>query len=694
VQRAASGVVILFAAIAAGAQQADRQFRVERPIVLSGAGPQRLAIDVPLLARGQRFRHVRSMERAEARAEGGLSDFRIFDAAGREVPYLLVHPSRDAEWVTATALPIAATNKASGFEADLGDVRPVDTLLVEGLPPPFLKRVVLEGSGDRAHWTLLDGEGTVFDLPHERLQQLTIPFLAGAYRYLRVTWDDTNSGRLPPPTRIGARVAPEVGMARRELIAPVAVQRRPSEPGRSRYRVRLPAAALPVVALRLDVGTGHVFRAASVSEARLDGTHAAPVVLGRDTLARIERDGAVAAALRIRIERPREAELELIVEDGQNPPLDLRSVSMELADLPWIYFEAPGGSLIARYGNPGAAAPTYDLEAVRSRLTLANVPEAQWGDPLEASSSPSGTVPMRQSGAAIDTAAFRHRRAIQAGSGGLSALVLDAAVLARSQGPARAFADVRIADQSGRQVPYLLERRDEPIAVPLALRAIPSGVTSLRSEPGHHRSIYAVMLPERGLPLPRLVLETSDRVFQRHVQVVVARRPDRSHRDAWVDVQGSARWQHAAADVAAPALVMPLRQQQETELLVVVDEGDNQPLTLTRAELLLPAWRLRFYSPPAVESGEQALWLLYGHDRLPPPQYDLALLAPQVMGAEAREVTATGEAPPADPAHPVFMGRRAFWIGLALAVLTLLGIIAKLVSGSSAAPSQPSPPHP
>jgi hypothetical protein len=71
------------------------------------------------------------------------------------------------------------------------------------------------------------------------------------------------------------------------------------------------------------------------------------------------------------------------------------------------------------------------------------------------------------------------------------------------------------------------------------------------------------------------------------------------------------------------------------ELWLVVDEGDNAPLPLVHARLLLPSYRLRFFAPAG-----GGLRLLYGRDDLEPPRYDLALLAPTLMGAAATEVTA------------------------------------------------------
>ena len=134
-------------------------------------------------------------------------------------------------------LAVAATKKTSGFEADLGQAQTVDTIAVDGLPAPFLKRLRLEGSGDRARWTMLVAEGTLFDLPQEALLQLYLQFRPGAYRYLRVTWNDTNSGRLPLPRgRQSARRSATMRSRHEPVTAAVTVQRRASEPEVSRYR--------------------------------------------------------------------------------------------------------------------------------------------------------------------------------------------------------------------------------------------------------------------------------------------------------------------------------------------------------------------------------------------------------------------------------------------------------------------------
>ena len=662
----------------------------ERPVVTAGPGPYRLAIDAGLLTAGAPFRVLQRGERYFA--EDGLTDLRLVSEGGRPVPYLLIHASSpEREWIRGNVLSVAPTKKSSGFEVDLGAANPVDMIRVQGLPAPHLKRLTLEGSGDRERWTMLVAEGTLFDLPDEQLRQNTLGFAPGPYRYFRVTWNDANSGRVPNPTAVAAR---RVSLAPPPIAATMtaSIERRPSEPGISRYRVRLPGAKLPIVALELDVGLGvaggHVYRRAVVSESRFAGFEAAPVELGRAMLSRVVRDGLTASALRVPIAVPTETELELTIDDGANEPLDLRAVSVVLAELPWIYFEAPAGALKALSGDLTLSKPQYDLEAVRSSVDLTKVAEAKWGGLVsvritKTAGAPSGLEP--SAGAKLDPDVFRYRRAVQfpppeAGDNviGLFALPLDAHALAHSRGPGRRFADVRLLNSSNQQIPYVLERRNEPLSIDLPVRPASNvQAQELMSQPGsRQRSVYVVTLPYPNLPTSTLVVETSARVFQRTVRVGIDRPPDRNRREPYFDVRSAETWRHA--DEQTPARPLPLRVETmpETEILVVVDEGDNAPLPLTKARLLLPSYRLRFF-----HAGQSLPRLAYGRDDLQPPQYDLALLAPRVMGAMATEISAAPAANATPSSAESFASPKTFWVVLTGAVLVLLALIVRLIRG-------------
>ena len=77
-----------------------------------------------------------------------------------------------------------------------------------------------------------------------------------------------------------------------------------------------------------------------------------------------------------------------------------------------------------------------------------------------------------------------------------------------------------------------------------------------------------------------------------------------------------------------------------------------------------------------------SLRLVYGAPSLPAPRYDLALLAPQLLGAAAHEVDAAPEEGPSD-AQTAREGRafdeRVFWIVLVAAVVVLAFVLVRLL---------------
>jgi hypothetical protein len=668
------------------ASAAEPPFRYERPARLAAPGPQSLPVDLPLLVGSAPFRvEARTDPSGTARpvARSGLVDLRFFDGEGREVPYLLVEPpAAEPAWRRARALlPLPATKKQSGFEADLGEAVEVDRLRVRGLPAPFLKRLAVDGSGDRKRWTRLAAEATLFDLPDSGLRLLELAFPAGSFRYLRVTWDDASSARLPLPGEVAAREPRAEAPAPPPLSTKVAFDRRPSEPGKSRFRLRLPAPALPVVALRLAVGGGDLSRRARVSEARLAGDGARPTGLGEALLRRAVREALVAEELRIPIEQPATAQLELEVDDGDNPPLDLRSVEAELAELPWIYLDVPeGGAVVARWGRPNGEAPRYDLESARERARRVVPPAGVWGETRGPTAEESWSAPplaLQGAGPVLDTQPFRYTRTLAEGPPGLVAVPLDAAVLAHSAGrPGADFADLRIVDAAGRQLPYLLDRRPEPLVLALP-PAVPVGVSDRHWPAG--TSVYRLRLPYAGLPPARLVLRTSARVFEREVRVLVEPGAGERRRRQALRTVATTTWRHPDPDAAVPALTLSLPTLETAELLLTILDGDNSPLPLVSPELLLPSWHARFFRP-----GRGEVRVVYGRGTLAPPRYDLALLASTVLASPAVE-TSLGAEQQTTRSEPVVLRPGIFWALMLGAAFVLGVLIIRLVRRAGAA---------
>jgi len=613
-----------------------------RVVTPGAAGPNRLDVDVPLLAA----------------AAPDLADVRLSDPEGREIGYLRIEPrATEPKWIAASLLDVKQTKTTSGFEADLGSIKPVDRLHIGGVRSPFLKHVTLEGSGDRAHWTLL-ADATVFDLPDQKLRRSDIAFTAGDYRYLRVTWDDRNSARVSGVTIAEARLHDSAAPPE-PLRASMPFQKLSSEPSRSRYRITLPGPHLPIDAIEVQVATGDVFRGASITEPELTNGAIVPAPLGTAQLRRAVRDGFVAAEMAIPIHAPSGRELQLVIDDGANAPLPVSAIIARFAPQPWIYFEsADGAPLTVRYGDPRAQA-RYDLEAARPYVGRSRVSLAHWttSPAAIAQTAAAPAIPMPNVGSVVEPKTFRYSRPLPPATG-LVILPLDADVLAHT----RDLVDVRIIDRTNHQVPYVVERRDEPLKLQIAVPA--------REESEHGTSRYRIHLPFDTLPSgSRMVVRTNARVFERQVHLTRVGDERRGREEADL---AEADWKNVDPDTPAAPLTFdaPLYGSSDVDLLV--SEGDNAPLPIASIELLQPSYALRFEHPGG------PLTLLYGSSAASAPVYDLALLAPRILTEPATEI-AIGKPPHATaPVAP--NERKYFWIAIAAAAVILLGLLARLIA--------------
>lgn len=277
--------------------------------------------------------------------------------------------------------------------------------------------------------------------------------------------------------------------------------------------------------------------------------------------------------------------------------------------------------------------------------------------PLAAQSPEAG-----RAGASLDVEQFRYAREIVQVEPGLVALTLDAAALAHSS-----LSDLRVVDAEGRQIPYLRERSPDPVI--LELRE--PWLSEDDSEPREGRPVsrHSLDLPYSTLPLSRLVVDTPADVFERTVHV----EGERSRR-------GNPRWSTAPAvwrdprpGTPAPPLEVELPLRPGETVYLVVDEGDNSRLPISRPRLHLDTWTLRFFHPGG------KLKLLYGRKGLGEPRYDLSLIAAQLDPTQAREVT-LGPEPSQSPANdPARVPRGLFWGALVAAVAVLLLVLARLV---------------
>jgi hypothetical protein len=220
-------------------------------------------------------------------------------------------------------------------------------------------------------------------------------------------------------------------------------------------------------------------------------------------------------------------------------------------------------------------------------------------------------------GAPLDHRRFRHRRALAArpSPDGLVRLALTPEDLAAARPD---LADLRLADAQGRQWAFLLEDEAAEARVELAMapeRAPGAGATRLRLAP-----------PAAPARVAEVALDFAEPFF------------DRAFTLEGVEEGGEprplahGRLVRRAGDPRPLVLDWPPRRLDA--LVLTIEDGDDAPLTLRRAEATLPLPELYFAAP----AGDYAL--LLGDPEAAAPRYELARARDVVLAVAAGEADA------------------------------------------------------
>ncbi len=141
-------------------------------------------------------------------------------------------------------------------------------------------------------------------------------------------------------------------------LVPIEVEPPKSRDGTSRYALKLPVSPMLFDRLMLDSDVGYFDRGFSLGAKTTDGK---TIALARGRLARAVDDPRPVA---IDVPPTRLLSMELVVEDGDDAPLELRHAHVRVP-LPDLYLTAPEGRYELLLGAPDQAAPRYELERVR-----------------------------------------------------------------------------------------------------------------------------------------------------------------------------------------------------------------------------------------------------------------------------------------------------------------------------------------
>lgn len=637
-------------------------------------------------------------------ARPDLNDLRLVAADGREVAYVVERrrerqlASRwrgsvvDSRSETLGAGEAARTRRA--WVVDLAEPRTFDALDLEVPGQDFAQRLKVEASDDRAAWRMLEEDASVFDQAWDkasghRVHHTRIALREPATcRYLRLV---TVAEKGSAAEVQGLEAAATRRITGEEWTRPLVSKPLPqTAKGVSRYLLE-GAKGLPAEAFELSAADAGFRRTVRVLEVRERNGRRDEVLLGEASLYRLRLSEASLAGedLRVPLRGGEGGELLLEVSDAGSPPL--RNLHGLIAGPATRLLLPSEERLTLYYGNVRTRGAVYDIEALRDRIASSrSLATAQLGPEVE-NPAYRPEPPLRGApvaGARLEVNRWRHVRALAAlpltDVYTLTLSAWDLGLLRPDCG------DLRIADAQDRQVPFVLEADAGIDRVALEHEAEPAGT------PRETRYRLTALSPlGRPVPLPisGLELGIGESFFSRPVRVVARGEaaaagrhegPRGSDRVLWSSVLGRSGDEQRL-------LILDLDGTPRRELTLVVDEGDNAPLTLQSVRALVRVPRIAFKAAPG------AYRLLLGNDGAEPPHYDLTALRREVLAFSA--VVATAEKAEPNPVHRRRIGdyfRQApptllLWGTLVVAVGVLLALTVRLVGKTSAEPPPPPP---
>lgn len=594
-------------------------------------------------------------------------DVRLIDATGRELPWRAWSGEAEpARWLAAENFTVTLAAGETIVRFRTSETAPIAALELQGPEGNFVKAVDVETSSDGQTWELVSQGAPWFS--QNGAQENRLRFTPRAASEWRVRIDD-RQGERRALTGVRLERAAQGGLPSRRV--PVRIASREEFAGQSVLQLELPHAHAPVAALWLETNERVLQRTVRVLTRQVQDEQMVEREIGRGVIRRLAVSAPAAAArLGVPVTGPvSEATVQLVLENGDNAPLPLSAIEAELRPARLVFAASAAGRVTLLVGASGQTLPRYDLPAGPAVWAAARLLENAVG-PLVANPSfraPESLPGVPLEGAPLDLAAWKIRRVVRVAQPGFQQLELDLSALAQVRA---GLADLRLVRENGRQVPFLLAASALERAHPLVPTTIPD-----ERRPGLSR--WQLALPQAHLPVTRLTLRSSGALFERPVRLVQRMRDARGEpRD---ETLAEAVWRQQPGGSATARLDLPLRGRALAAIVFVeIENGDNQPIVLTGAEFATPVVRLFF------KTGDSApLTLAYANPAAAAPRYDLRLVAPQVLAAPKSaatlEASASGTVPSEAPADgSAGPGRYLFWAALALVVVLLLVVVAKL----------------
>jgi hypothetical protein len=284
--------------------------------------------------------------RMYAHSQAGFADLRIFDSAGRQVPWRAL-PEPALRRATIPVLNSGRQGSAATALLDFGPRRQVRDRIELSIPDTgFVARVQVLGSDDRRTYTRLS-TSVVYDVQgvEGHARSTVIAFPPSDFRFLLL--------RARGVSRIDGAIVSRTPQTPRLLRRDAVTTQTSNDP--TRIILDFEYANVPVDELEVRARTRRYDRAA-----RVEGSNDRKLWVPLATARVFRLSGAEPEPTSIRIDG-RHRYLRLTIVNGDDPPLERIAVAAFARPRPLLIEGGHARSLRMLYGNSLAGPPSYDF---------------------------------------------------------------------------------------------------------------------------------------------------------------------------------------------------------------------------------------------------------------------------------------------------------------------------------------------
>jgi hypothetical protein len=332
----------------------------------------------------------------------GFPDLRLFDAAGVEIPRAIEPLYSTQERIVRRPVGARPTDLR-----ELSDNRiEARFSLHQDQPSPagidirtplkdFIRTVRITGSADGNTWHPLVDDAEIHDYTrYMDIRRTEIPLPKNTYRHFSVEIGNASEERAQPLIRLvqangrdtsrafdllqtafridGVSFWHEVSVVEKDKpvlrewppIAWTATQ----DPKAQTTEVLIQTGRAPLTRVAIDTPARNFQRNASLLAPVVSQGQTSWRTIAKGPLTRIDLPGLATNALALDFPEQRVDELRLVLQNADNPPLDISGVTAHGPVYRLLWLAEPAAAYQLAFGNGNVSAPAYDLFAIRAAL--------------------------------------------------------------------------------------------------------------------------------------------------------------------------------------------------------------------------------------------------------------------------------------------------------------------------------------